>query len=563
MMTAITKTLPALMLLSLAAMLQAQQPGCPPAQSGVDLDANNITARIWTNGILFNEAQFLFNPNPNVPSNPSTIFSASLWMAGVDPAGNLRLHCPDYGQGSAAGPLTADGLTSSTDCANWDRLFVVKGNDVATFLADLPNLAANPATALAQYKGIMGWPGIGNPYFDGLWGYNLPSSSQALAPFFDQDNDGLYDPLKGDYPVVSLQGKAPFVPGLLVWCVYNNTNTGSISPMETQLTAWQFDCPDQTALHNTLFTSHKTIYRGAEPLDSCFAGIWVDFDLGCYSDDYVGSNPGLHSFFAYNQDATDGSPGTFCDGGVTTFANNPPVQSVTLLNRNLDKFMYYNTAGVGAPQQATTDPDHPIEYYNYLNGRWKDGTPLTQGGSGYNPASSIPADHAFPATPSDPNGWSMCSANISFGDRKALGINKVGTMSPGAVMEFNTAWTVHPDVDLPCGIGNTFSEVELVRAAYEAGFSTACLPLSNVVTLPASAIDIFPNPGAGAFTVEFGKLSVREIRVFSPDGKLMEILRNIPADRAGVVLDVASSGVYTVQVLTEQGVVAKKIAVVK
>lgn len=562
-MKVLTKTLPALLLLFLAEIMLAQQPVCSPAQSGIDLDANQLSTRIWTNGKLFFDAQFLYNPNPNVPKNPSTIYSASLWMAGIDAGGNLRLNCPDYGSGSAAGPLNTDGLTSPDNCANWDRLFLVKGSEIAAFLADLPNLAANPATALAQYKGIMGWPGKGNPYFQDIWGYTLPFSSQNLAPFLDQDGDGNYDPLKGDYPVVALQGKGFFVPALMAWCVFNSSNTGTFNPTETQLTAWQFDCPDQPVLHRTLFTSHKVIYRGTEPLDSCFAGIWVDFDLGCYTDDYIGSNPGLHSFFAYNQDAVDGSTGAFCDGGVTTFADNPPVQSVTMLNRSLDKLIYYNTAGVGSQPSSTTDPDLPIEYYNYMNGRWRDGTPLTQGGSGFNPASSIPADYAFPASPSDPAGWSMCTANLSFGDRKALGINKLGTIFPGAVMEFTTAWTTHPDIDLPCGVGNTFSEVELVRAAFDAGFSTACLPLSDVVTLPESVLDIFPNPSAGALTVAFGELPVREIRVFSPDGKLTEIVRNIPTERAEIILAAPASGVYTVQVLTEQGVVAKKVAVVK
>jgi hypothetical protein len=157
----------------------------------------------------------------------------------------------------------------------------------------------------------------------------------------------------------------------------------------------------------------------------------------------------------------------------------------------------------------------------------------------------------------------MCTANLSFGDRKTLGINKVGTMFPGSVMEFTTAWTVHTDIDLPCGIGNTFSEVELVRAAYDGGFATACLPLSDVVTLPESALDIFPNPSSGSITVAFGELPVREIRIFSPDGRLMETVRNIPVERAEITLAGTAAGVYTVQVLTEQGVVAKKVAVVK
>jgi hypothetical protein len=43
----------------------------------------------------------------------------------------------------------------------------------------------------------------------------------------------------------------------------------------------------------------------------------------------------------------------------------------------------------------------------------------------------------------------------------------------------------------------------------------------------------------------------------------METVRNIPVERAEITLAGTATGVYTVQVLTEQGVVAKKVAVVK
>ena len=59
------------------------QTGCSSALSAIDMSANEIQARIWTNGILFNEAAFYHNYNPNLPSNPSTIYSASLWLGGI------------------------------------------------------------------------------------------------------------------------------------------------------------------------------------------------------------------------------------------------------------------------------------------------------------------------------------------------------------------------------------------------------------------------------------------------------------------------------------------------
>lgn len=539
--------------------LPAQQSACPSAVSGIDMAANEIEARIWTNGILFSDAEFQFNPNPNLPVNPSTIYAASLWFGGIDPGGNLKLNCPDYGSGNAAGPLDGNGATSPDNCSNWDRSFIVSGSQVAAFLANLPALAADPATALAQYKNVMGWPGRGNPYFNDAWGFDLPANSSALAPFYDSDSNGDYDPLKGDYPVVQLQGEAPFLPASIVWVVYNGSNNNL--GMETQLTAWQFDCPDQPVLNRTLFTEHKMLYRGTEPLDSCYAAVWVDFDLGCYTDDYVGCYPAQDAFFAYNQDAVDGTVGTTCEQGIATFADNPPVQSVVMLSHSMDKFMYLNNTGVGNPVPGTTHPGLPVEYYRYLTGSWRDGTPLTKGGSGYNPASSIAADFAFPDPPSSPSGWTMCTSNLPFGDRKALGIHKIGQLLPGAINSFVTAWTVHPDVDLPCGIGNTLTEVEHLRNSYNFGFTEVCSPLTSTSAISEVEFGIFPNPATHTVTLKYGDLPVREIRLFSAEGRVVKSVQNIQPEQTVLELKGLNSGIYYLQIQTGQGSATRLVVI--
>jgi len=54
-------------------------------------------------------------------------------------------------------------------------------------------------------------------------------------------------------------------------------------------------------------------------------------------------------------------------------------------------FTYHNN-GNG----PTTDPDYPIEYYNYLRGFWKDGNPFTYGSNAYSPGSGLPCKFVFP-----------------------------------------------------------------------------------------------------------------------------------------------------------------------
>ena len=563
-----------------AGILHAQPSAvCGNPNAYTAIHANNIKAGLLNAGDLFwdfNNAQFFPNPTPNGP-NPATIFAAGLWIGGLDQAGNLKLATSTYRSNGAidywAGPLNADGITDETVCENWDRFFRVKGSDIKSFLDNLPDLASNPGVALANYKDIMGWPATGNPYFADAWGFDLPVIPGGLAAFFDDDGDGQYDPLKGDYPVVQLQGKPPFVPEEMVWCVFNDHGGGSIHTaslgqplqVEVQLTVWAFNDPNNPVLNNTLFTSHRIINRNTDLLDSCFVAIWADFDLGCYSDDYIGSAPDLDAFYAYNQDALDGSPGTSCDAGIPTFGDNPPVQSVTFLSRSLDKFVYYNNASVGSQPPGTTDPASPLEYYRYLTGSWRDGSPLTFGGSGYQSGGTL-VDHAFPTLPNDINGWNMCTASLSYGDRRALGIHQIGQMPPGQIEELVTAWAVHYDLDLPCDLGSTLDDItEIIdlHNFFDSGFAGVASPLTSIPEIMDASIGVFPNPASQKVTLTYGDFAIREIRISAPDGRWVQTLQNIQPEQTVWNVSEWSNGVYTVQLLTERGVAVKKICVLR
>ncbi|MFN0033561.1 MAG: T9SS type A sorting domain-containing protein, partial [Saprospiraceae bacterium] len=426
------------------------------------------------------------------------------------------------------------------------------------------------AQAIAQFPSIMGWPAQNNPYFSSIWGFDLPATPTPLAPYAGMDNDFVYNPLNGDFPVVQLRGIPSFVPAEIIWCVFNDNggphanSNGKPLKVEIQLTVWAFNCPDQHLMNNTLFTSHKIINRATEITDSTFLGIWTDVDLGCYLDDYVGSNPSLNTMYAYNQDAVDGQPGSTCQG-VPTFANVAPAQSVTFLNHPLDKFVAYNNSGSGIPA-GTTGPIAPAEYYNYLTGSWRDGTPLTYGGSGYNPANpgAAPVSHSFPEPPNDPNGWSMCTAGLPFGDRIMIGTTNLGQLLPGQIEELVTAWAFHPNPSLPCGIGTTLSDVAAIQALYDGGFKSVCSPISKAPELPADSLDLFPNPTAGTAILRYGKLTPLSLRAFDAAGRLvLERTKGFEKEETKIETAALASGIYTLYIVTELGTATKKLAVLR
>lgn len=560
-----TKKLPLfLLVLFIIPRLPAQN--CTPSYAVDFLHANSIYARVNSGGALFGQSQFIPDPQPD-DTGPSTIYGASLWIGAKNPDGQLKLEVATFsGYGYYAGPLDDSGFTDSLNCQNWDRVFKITGADIPAFLKNLPEFNTSPDLAIQLFPQIMGWPAQGNPFFAQVNGFDLPKGRQ-LAPYFDKNGDGLYNPLQGDYPVVELENNQRFVPAQWTWSVYNcfgGPDTSTVYQYnfqaETQLTAWAFHCTNQPDLENTVFTSHRVIFRGQKSLDSCFVGMWADFDIGCTSDDYVGCRPDMNTFFAYNMDAVDGSIGANCFDFSIPFSQNPPAQSVTFLNKSMDKFMYYNHPGNSNAPAYSTDAHLPIEYYRYLSGFWKDGAPLTFGGNGYNPNGTI-VNHAFSGDPGDALAWTMCNPLQPPGDRRALGSHYLGLVEPGRQEEFVFAWTYHPNINLPCDLGTTFDEIAAVRKLYDNGFDNVCSPLTATpeLLLDYDAVEMYPNPASRELTLRYGDRVLHEIRLLAPDGRLVQRISNPQPRQTVLYVNDLAAGMYWMQCIAGRQSLTRKV----
>lgn len=536
----------------------------------------SVLAGVNANGKLFsNGTAPLFIPHfkEGAGDQPNTVYYAGLWVGGVRGV-EKKVKTTTSGlinSTVAPGPVNvASGSAFPENCNDWNRVFKVRGSDVGLFLADL-NMQQSAQTLLAKYPTIFGWPGIGNPYFHSVSGFDLPTNSQYLAPFEDVNLDGIFNPMDGDFPCVRLDGKPGFVPYETAWVVYNDieqVNDSGIG-VEIQQTVWTIDCPSLPLLNNTVFTSHKIINRSEAPIDSVFAGLAGDFDLGCYQDDYFGCNPDLNCYFIYNQDSVDNNQ----DCVFPFFPDSLPlpVQSVVFLDRPLDKFMYMNTNYPGPG--ATPQPDgtkvpfsNNTGSYNYLTGSWLDGRPLTFGGIGYDSTGGTPVDFVFPGDPSDPNGWSACTENLGYSERVLMGSAAFGTILPGESIQLTAAWTAHffDENYLPCGVSNTFSEVEDIRNLYNGGFSNGCVSLVGVTEdAEYGEVRVYPNPAKQSARIEYENVQVSEIRIYSINGSLVKMIKNPASGTCRIDLADFEAGVYSALVLTEKGIRALKMMVIK
>jgi len=432
---------------------------CDNAINQVDMSINNVRARLTTGGDVWWDGEDGVYVVPKVPPTEdpvSSIFAGAVWLGGVDPAGNLKLAAQTYGRNGGdfdfwPGPLDpATGTVNQDVCSKWDRFFTVSGESIQEHIrnfeqARIDGLAYDPDDIPID---IRGWPAKGNQFFFDVHGFELPNTTQGLAGFWDQDGDGEYNPDLGDFPVIEIRGctEKPQFPDEMTFWIYNDAGNihaesmGDPIQMEVQVQAFAYASNDE--INNMTFQRYKLINRAVESIDSMFFAMWVDPDLGCFTDDYVGCDTSRSMAYVYNEDALDGQTGCACPDGVFTYCDEVPLLGVDYFRGPLDEngdeigmssFTYYNNGNVGGPPPGTTDPSVAQEYYNYLSGSWADGSPFTFGDDAYQDGD--PVKYAFTDAPNDPTGWSMCTADLPFGDRRTIQASGPFRLDPGAINE--------------------------------------------------------------------------------------------------------------------------------
>ncbi len=436
--------------------------GCVTPSAATIFDYNNVRCIVYTGGDMWWDLQgSAFYEIPK-GSGKHSLFAGAIWIGGTDVNGQLRVAGARYrtGQDYYTGPLKAygndRGNTTAEMCVKYDRHFPISKFEVETFRSWYRAVRDNNTellnTVFANYSipdNIKNWPAI-NPE---------PDYSYFLAPFWDENEDGYYNPDDGDYPFYDLDkiipcGTTPdkrrprLYGDYTIWWVYNDrgnihTETkGASIGMEIQAQYFAFATNDE--LNNMTFGNYALINRSTYTLQDCYFGVWTDADMGDAWDDFVGTDVNRGLGYLYNGDEEDG------DGNGYTYGKQPPAVGVDffegpyqdpdgkdnlsnwVLNPTTGKkelicdrtpvvegsinglnfedgiidderwgmrrFLYFNNGGC-----AQCDPQTAVEYYRYLRGYWKDGTRMTWGANGY--GGSIPADMMFPDD-TDPCWWS-------------------------------------------------------------------------------------------------------------------------------------------------------------
>ncbi|MDG1775784.1 MAG: T9SS C-terminal target domain-containing protein, partial [Crocinitomicaceae bacterium] len=427
---------------------------CAPPSSSTFMEMNNVKAIIHTGGNLWqipgqNYSQY------EVPKNSGimALFTSALWLGGVDANNQLKLAALRYrsGQDYWTGPLSQGGAeTTFENCVAYDKHYVTTQDAVREFnawfeagLADEISGTSTQADLFPEYEVpnmIKNWPAHG----DISLGQDF-----YLAPFFDRDEDGVYDWQNGDYPWYditktkdcSADRSVSLYGDLNYWWVMNDkgnihTETGA-DPIGMEIRAQAFSFASNDEINNMTFYNYELINRGTQTLFETYFGCFTDGALGDPYDDYVGCDVNRGLAYYYNGDNFDGD-----NSGYLGYGNSPPAVGVdffegpyqdddgidnaygigsgealngigfgdTIIDNErygMRRFLYYSNNTNGA-NPSQTDPESAADYYSYLQGYWKDGTRFYYGGSGHVSDSdadpNVPCDFMFPGD-TDPLGW--------------------------------------------------------------------------------------------------------------------------------------------------------------
>ncbi len=425
------------------------------AQSGVSpqgavIGGNEIRAGISSNGLLFwtpadGPGQFFHQSQPAISNAQWAHIWAAAQVGETETQGNVALSPQQDQLDFQAGLRDQKGSHPE-----FNGVWLVRRADIEAHLADFADNQKIDQPRAALWS----WPGYGNPHFQKYHGYSLPQDFEGpLAPFFDQNQDRIYNPEDGDYPYLPYDTEN-LIPEEILWTSFMTKPFSHLpyfaknwlgTALQVQLTAFTLACSEDRLLNRTLFVDYLIHNPSDLPLDSLFLGMFMESGIGCPEDDYTGTAPEHRAFYTYNGRVEDLDCGDWA--GYGNQSSSVSVQLVRGLldaeGRDLGNHSTIAFAG-DAPYTQRVANHGPAVMHN-LKGHWNEGLPMTYGDNGYNPTSISTVKHLYSNRPSQTTGWSEWQENNTPGKRQVLSSTGPNHLSSGAYNRMLWAFTIHPN----------------------------------------------------------------------------------------------------------------------
>jgi hypothetical protein len=364
------------------------------------LEINNVRAAISANGDLFKDTGLNGTVSAyEFPKGSGKMANgfAGLWICAFDSALNRK-----YGAVTKLnylpptdfwpGPLDDSGHITSALSFAWNKVWVVSANDINNHRANQSHTFQNTA------QDIVTWPAFGNVHAQGCIGTPLVVS-QALAPFVDYNQDGIYNFADGDYP--QIKGDQA------LWCVYNDDSLHEYSgtpPVGVQVCLMAYAYTTNDLFNDAIFLDYEVVQKKLPKYDLTTITLLTEALLGEANNVFVGSDSCRRMGIAYKPTGYD-----------AVYQNDLTMQGIVLTKSPGDSSGYLEPLGAMSTYQYHYGfngvPGTFDQYLNYSLGKFNNGAPITRTCNLHSIGPICP--YAYPDDPSYSLGYSEVACGNS------------------------------------------------------------------------------------------------------------------------------------------------------
>ncbi len=456
------------------------------------LDINNIKAAHLVHGDMWHDpvtaTQLCEFPKG---SGKHVAFLGSLWMSGLDQQNSLRVSSQMYRQNNQndywPGPADDPNYTvDSVRAKAWAKIWKINRSTIDSFRNLATHTVANTPAA------IITWPAKGNSYAMGAGTYAL-TINRDMAPFIDVNNDGIYNPLAGDYPAIK--------GDQMLWWIENDlgpTHNESLSnPLRVEVHNMAYAYLRGGKVDNILFYEFEVVNRSMQSYSNYRLGFNADPDLGYGFDDYLVLDTPTRTGIVFNAKTPDGN------GEPTSYGTTIPIAGITMLEQPSDQ--YPANASIGSFISYDNDalpngnPNGGMEFHYLLNG--------------YNRAGTFTDYHNFYSTQSTP-----CSTGLPYKDRRFIFAGKSVQFNDGQSLKYAYALVISPN-----GGGCPNQDFTGILSTADTAIIVYHNPpaptrISNI-SKTLGTLNIYPNPAIQLLNVNVPYGTDGKIKIYDATGK--------------------------------------------